>query len=77
MTRLNLFISVILCTTAYLATSFLLGNRPGAAPEWVGFIVGGVLFAVLFTGGMLLYRRFAGTPVRARSRHRDSESTNA
>ncbi|WP_069163116.1 hypothetical protein [Nocardia altamirensis] len=59
MSRTKLALAVIISTTAYLAVSFLLGDRPNTDGGWIGFAVGGALFAMLFSMGLVLFNRYA------------------
>ncbi|WP_433727107.1 hypothetical protein ACQP0C_35105 [Nocardia sp. CA-129566] len=40
-------IALFIGYTAYLATAFLLGDRPDAAGDWVRLLIKGVLIAVI------------------------------
>ncbi|MEU2039798.1 hypothetical protein [Nocardia niwae] len=57
MSPAKLFRSVTIGTTVFLAVFYLLGSRPAEPSAWVWFGVTGVVFALLFTAGLLLVSR--------------------
>ncbi|WP_280241022.1 hypothetical protein [Nocardia abscessus] len=56
MTPANLFRSVTIGTTVFLAV-FFLGSRPAEPAAWVWFAITGVVFALLFAVGLRLVCR--------------------
>ncbi|MGY1948902.1 hypothetical protein [Nocardia asiatica] len=57
MSPARLFRSVTIGTTVFLSVYFLLGSRPAEPAAWLWFVISGVVFALLFTAGLLLVSR--------------------
>lgn len=69
-------IALFIGYTAYLATAFLLGDRPDAAGDWVRLLIKGVLIALIAVSTVewLAKRRHAEAATSPLSSEMSSES---